>query len=53
MDTIGSRPTRVALVRVSCGRVGPGQPVNEYGILWVKSTGTWDPLIQLYHMSAQ
>jgi hypothetical protein len=53
VDTIGTRPTRVALVRVACGRVGPGEPVNEYGVLWVKSTGSWSPLMQLYHMSTQ
>jgi hypothetical protein len=49
----GSRPTRVALVRVACGQVGPEHPTNEYGILWAKSAGTWSPVVLLFHMSMQ
>jgi hypothetical protein len=53
VSTRGSRPTRVALVRVACGLVGPDHPTNEYGILWVKSAGSWSPLLQLFHMSME
>ncbi len=47
----GARPDRVALVRVACGRVGPGRPTNEYGVLWVLSAGSWSPLFELFRMS--
>jgi hypothetical protein len=49
--TRGSRPTRVALVRLACGQVGPEHPTNEYGILWAKVAGSWSPILQLFHMS--
>jgi hypothetical protein len=51
--TWGSRPTRVALVRVACGQVGPEHVTNEYGILWAKSAGSWSPVLQLFHMSME
>lgn len=49
--TRGARPNRLALVRIACGRVGPGHLTNEYGVLWVLSAGSWSPLFQLFRMS--
>ena len=47
----GSRPNLVAVVRVACGRVGPEQPTNVYGVLWVRVAGSWSPLFELFRMS--
>ncbi len=47
----GAKPARLALVRIACGRVGPGHPTNEYGALWVLSGGSWNPLCELFRMS--
>jgi len=47
----GSRPDRLALVRIACGRVGSERPTNEYGVLWVLSDGSWNPMFQFFRMS--
>jgi len=47
----GARPDQLALVRIACGRVGPGHPTNEYGVLWVLSGGSWTPVFELFRMS--
>ena len=47
----GARPDLLAVVRIACGRVGPEQPTNEYGVLWVRAAGSWNPLFELFQMS--
>ena len=47
----GARPDLLAVVRIGCGRVGPEQPMNEHGVLWVRAAGSWSPLFEFFRMS--
>lgn len=51
--TRGRRPDRVALVRVTCGRVGPEAPASESGSLWVRQGGRWSRLTDLFRMTVE